>query len=412
MDNIVKISKQTLWQIAGKIVTSITTFIILGIVARNYGEGGTGVFTLALTYLAMFYLLADFGFNAHILGKFQNQDKNEQSLDFRKLLGIRIFWSFLLVFIAVVTLPFWPFSSSQFNISVTFGSFAIVASAVFLTTNLVFQSKLRYDLSIIASSFGTIATLGLVYVFTAFNYSLPFMVFAHFTGWLVIALLALVLVRKFIHSILPVIDINFFYQLVKDSWPIAATLALNVVYFRVDTFILQTFKSSAEVGIYNIAFQVFQTVLVLPTFMMNGFYPVMLESLKIDTKKFFAQIKVAAATLLGISITGVIFTFILAPFITNLLTGGGFAGSSESLQILSLGFPAYFVSSLLMWIMVAKKHYKLMLLIYAAGLVFNFAANYIYIPQFSFIAASWVTVVSEYLILFLQLIVLSLWRAK
>ena len=67
MKILAKITSQTLWQILGKVVTTLSTFIILGLVARNYGEEGTGVFTLALTYLAIFYIFADFGFNAHVL---------------------------------------------------------------------------------------------------------------------------------------------------------------------------------------------------------------------------------------------------------------------------------------------------------------------------------------------------------
>lgn len=67
MKSLVKIFQQTFWQILGKIVTSFSTFIILGLVARNYGKEGTGIFTLVLTYLSIFYILADFGFNAHVL---------------------------------------------------------------------------------------------------------------------------------------------------------------------------------------------------------------------------------------------------------------------------------------------------------------------------------------------------------
>lgn len=403
MDSFIKISKQTLWQVIAKIVTSLSTFLVLGIIARSYGEEGTGTFTLALTYLAIFYLLADFGFNAHILSSFQNLDKVSQSLQFRKLFALRLGWSFLLVLISLLALPFWPFANISFNQAIIYGSLAIIFSSIFVTTNLIFQSKLRYDLSSTAISLGTLFTLGLVYFFAVDNLPLPFLVLAHLLGWMVMGIVGLFLARRYLTNYLPLFDWKFITNLFKDSWPIAATLALNVVYFRVDSFLIATLRSSAEVGIYNIAYSVFQSVLVLPTFIMNSFYPVMLESLNSNTKKFFAQIKVAFALLLGLSISGSIAMWVLSPFIINILTGGGFQGASASLQILSLGFPAYFLSSLLMWLMVAQKKYKLMLAIYAAGLVVNFAANYIYIPQYSFLASSWITVGSEYLILGLQL---------
>ena len=62
-----QVSQQTFWQLLGKAITSLATFIILGMVTRAYGEAQTGVFTLALTYLAFFYLISDFGINAHIV---------------------------------------------------------------------------------------------------------------------------------------------------------------------------------------------------------------------------------------------------------------------------------------------------------------------------------------------------------
>ena len=91
-------------------------------------------------------------------------------------------------------------------------------------------------------------------------------------------------------------------------------------------------------------------------------------------------------------------------WIINIITGGGFTGAAESLRILSLGFPAYFVTALFIWVLVAKKRYKLMLGIYVIGAIFNLLANWLYIPQSSFYAASWITIASEYLILFLQLV--------
>lgn len=71
MQKIIKITQQTGWQLVFKAVTTSSGFIILGIVSRVYGEGGVGNFTLALTYLAFFYVLADFGFNGYILRRLQ-----------------------------------------------------------------------------------------------------------------------------------------------------------------------------------------------------------------------------------------------------------------------------------------------------------------------------------------------------
>jgi len=385
------IFKQTFWQIIGKIITSISTFIILGIIARNYHEAGAGIFTLVLTYLTMFNLLVDFGFNAHVLRKGQWQ--------WNKLFGTRILWSLVLVILAISTLFFWPFANAEFKVAVVFGSLAVVGSAVFITCNLIFQSKLRYDFSVLSSGTGTLIGLLFYILLSSKNYPVAYLLLAHSISWLSIALFSLILVKKYLSKLLPSFDYQYTQSLFKDSWPLAATLALNVVYFRVDSFLLASLKGISEVGIYNVSYSIFQSALVLPTFIMNAYYPLMLKS--------FAKIKIMAIFLAGLSLAGSLLTWIWAPILISVLTGGkGFEGSIQSLQILSLSFPAFFLSSLLMWFFLAKGMYKKMLVIYFFGLVINLGLNSILIQSYSFYGASYVTVISEYLILIMQIFVL------
>lgn len=416
MGKLKKILQQTSWQILGKGVTSFSTFIILGLVTRNYGKEGTGIFTLALTYLAIFYLLADFGFNAHVLKKF-GVEGSEFTNEWKQLLGTRIMWSMVLVVLAVGLLPFWPFGTFLFSESVLFGSLAITLSAVFVTCNLVFQRKLRYDLSILASSLGTLFSLAVFAVLVLLKVEIPFLLFGHLIGWLAIALIALILSSRAISEAIlyglrrlprhfvprndewkPIFDFQYSLQLFKETWPVAATLALNVLYFRADSFLIAYFNSVADVGIYNVAYSVFQSALVLPTFIMNSYYPIMLRGL--GGAKFVGLI------FFGISLLGTGLTLVLSPTIISVLAGKGFEGSITSLQILSLGFPAYFLSSLLMWVLITQGNYKRMFIIYTSGLFLNLAFNFIFIPKYSFIAASWTTVISEYAILLMQVVVL------
>lgn len=409
MDQLFKISKQTAWQILGKLVTSVSTFIILGVVTRNYGQEGTGVFTLSLAYLAMFYLLADFGFNAHVLRKLKVQPldfarserfgKSEKlKVEWRQLLGTRLVWAAVSVILAVGLLSFLPFGSAELSKAIIFGSLAIFGSAIFVTCNLIFQARLRYELSVLASSLGTLASLPIFLILSVYKYPAYFLLLAHFFGWVIIAVLGLALIRKLLKGIKPIFSFDYTYLLFKQSWPIAATLILNIVYFRADSFMIAYFKPIADVGIYNVAYAVFQSVLVLPTFIMNAYYPLMLTSLN--------GVKFVGLSLFALAGFGTLMMTFFAPLILRILTGGGFIGSVQSLQILSLGFPAYFLSALSMWLLVTKGRYKIMLLIYTSGLAFNLILNFIYIPTYSFLAASWITVISEYAIFIMQVFVL------
>ncbi len=400
MDVLYKVSKQTFWQGIGKVVTSVTTIIVLGIVTRTYAEFGTGIFTLALTYLNIFYLLGDFGFNAHVLKQNRSENINSvSSSEWQKLLGTRILWSLVLIVLSIATLPFWSFSSSEFSQAVIVGSLAILGSSIFVTCNLIFQSKLRYDLSVIASSAGILVGLTLYIWLSDQHAPISSLLIAQSVSWLIIAVLSLIFVKKFLTNIFPIFDSYYIKDLFKQSWPIAATLALNVVYFRIDAFLLAFYKGISEVGIYNVAYSVFQSALVIPTFIMNAYYPLMLKS--------FTKVKLVSMLLVGLAFLGTFVTFILADWIINFLTDGRFDNSVQVLQILSLSFPAFFLSALFMWLLVAKGKYKQMFFVYLIGLCINLVLNIIFIPQYSIIGAAWVTVMSEYLILLLQVVVLS-----
>ncbi len=401
MEALAKIFKQTLWQILGKVVTVISSFIVLGAVARIYGEAGTGVFTLTTTYLSLFYLFADFGFNAYILKK-AGEEGHDLKYYLGRLLGVRIIWAIILIIFAVGLLPFLPISTTLLFSAVLFGCFDILASAIFTTSNLIFQAKLRYDLMSVSILLGRSLGLVIFLYFASTKTEIPFLVLSYLSGGMIVSLVSLYFVKKLIKDLNPVFDFSYIKDLFKKTWPIALTLVLNVVYFRVDAFIIAYSKGNTDVGIYNIAYSVFQSALVLPAFIMNSYYPLMLKSLK--------AVKLMGMGLVGLASLGTIFTLLLAPVVIKILTGGGFVGSAQSLQILSLGFPAYFLSALLMWIMITKGQYKTMLGIYAAGLLINLVLNFIYIPQFSFLAASFITVVSEYLIVLLQMFALYWFR--
>lgn len=399
MQKLLKISQQTFWQLLVKLATTISGFIILGLISRNYGKSGVGDFTLALTYLTFFYTLSDFGFNTHVLAKLQ-EPNNKSQIEWRKLLGVRILWSLLLTIIALGILVVLPANFSfDFKLSSIYGSLIILFFALNLTAAAFFQAKLRYDLDIIPTLAGVLASVGFTYFLVKLGLPIYIVILSYLVAWFIHSSGTIMACLKFTKNLLPIFDLNYLKNLFKSTWPLAGTLVLNIIYFRIDSFILANNFGSAEVGLYNIAYQVFQSILVLPVFVMNSFYPLMLEA-----KNF--QVKKPLLGLLGISLIAVVVTYYLSPYLVQMIAGSGFEGSSKSLEVLSLGFPAFFISSLLWWVLVSQKSYKNLLWIYTVGLVFNLVANLIFIPQYGFIAASWITGISEYLILILQVVVL------
>lgn len=401
MELIKKITKQTSWQIFGKIASSASTLIILGLITRNYGKEGTGLYTLATTYLAFFYLAADLGLNGFFLPK---AEKNKDEIS--RLFLFRLFWSILLVFLCNLLLPFLPFSNGIFNELVLIGSLTIIFSSLFQTFNLVFQLRLSYGRSVIASSLGSLTAVPVAYYLVSNQFSVSALALIFVSGWFVNCMVGLLLVNNFYRFRIVTENFRGYTKELISVWPVSLTLLLNTVYFRIDSFILSSAKSFSDVGVYNLAYSVFQALLTVPTFIMNAFYPLMLKELDKGLASFKKIILRACLIMFSIGVLGGILTIVFSPIAVLFLAGKEFSDSVAALKILAFSIPAFFTSAVLIWVFMALKKYHTMLAVYTAGLFANLILNLIYIPKFSYIAASWVTVVSEYLILSLQVVIL------
>ncbi|MDP3733219.1 MAG: oligosaccharide flippase family protein, partial [Candidatus Daviesbacteria bacterium] len=304
MQKIIKIIHQTFWQAVFKVVTTSGGFVILGIVSRNYGEAGLGDLTLALTYLAFFYVLADFGFNGYILGRLQQQNF---SLEWRKLLGVRILWGiFLTILAATLPLIFTP-GLVDFKLAVLVGALTIFLNSLFFTAQALIQVNLKYEYSTWPVFLSAPAGVLLIFYLSSVRAPVYLLTAGYILSWLVYTCLLLALVRRIIKQLSPIFSKKYLVALFQGSFPLAATLFLNVIYFRADAFILSYYKGAADVGVYNLAYQVFQSILVLPTFMMNSYYPMMLQARKTS--------KIAPLGLLFLSLAILLATYYLSPLI-------------------------------------------------------------------------------------------------
>ena len=399
------VSGQTGWQLFGKVLSSLSTLFLLSVISRFYGEFGTGVYTLAITYLAFFNLIADLGMNAYGIRFLERSDDV-----FNKLLSFRFVLSIFLTIFSLVG-AFLFFSDRNVFLAISFGSLSIISSAIYVSANMVFQSKLRYDLSIIGSTLSSFVSALFIIVIIYFIAPVSYLTIGHSIGWILCALVAIFLVRRFL-TLHFIIDRSFIKNMFFENWPVSLTMVLNIVYFRIDTFILSSYRGLTDVGVYNFSYQFFSNALVVPTFMMNALYPLFLKAFKESRSSFFRLLLKASLIMGSVGLFGSILTYFVAPHLLPLIAGEGrFVDSVYVLQILAFSFPAFFLSAVFMWAMVTVSLYKKMFVIYLIGLIVNFILNINIIPTYSYLGAAWVTVICEYLILLSQAIIL-LWYFK
>ena len=470
-----KIAFNTLVQVLGKLISSGSTFLITVLVARRFGVTGFGEFVKITTYVSLFYLIVDFGLNAVVLREIENeklktkniyekakpsnleskchpefisgsnkgilkphtircgarqvQNDNERinlKIIFSNLLGLRIVFALILIFLALAILAFLPFNPltlkgftplSKIGIIILIPT--ILTQAIFASANAVFQKRLRYDLSVIASSVGSFITLALVFLLLKINAPLLLAIISYLVGGLVMAGVALYLSKLLITKSFALLktstirgvpsatsevtkvqnfspySLKLWRSLFVKSLPLGLTLIFNLIYFKADTLILTVFRSTEEVGIYGLARSFFEFPLAIPTFFMNAVYPVLVNSkFEIRNSKL---VKKSAIFLAIFSLLLSVFCYLLSPYLT--LIKSDFAPSILLFRILALYLPVFFLSSLFMWTLIAFGKQKLLVLIYGNAMTINILLNLFFIPRFGYLAAAVILGISELIVL-------------
>ncbi|MEX0616574.1 MAG: oligosaccharide flippase family protein [Candidatus Woykebacteria bacterium] len=401
--DLIKISTNTLSQLVAKSVTTTSTLAITLLVTHNLSKSDWGVFVTITSYVALFYLISDFGLNGIVTRELV---KNEEKISeyFNRLFSLRIVLSVITIFVALAVLSFTN-HSNFIKLGIIISLTTVFTLAVFNSAVAIFQANLRYDQAALADVSGAIITLVLAYLFIISQLSIIFVVVAYVVGGVVRACLSLILVRSQTKQVRLDFDLPSWRQMILASLPIGVTLIFSQVAANIDKQVvyLANYDSSLSLnnelaaGYYGLAYRVFEFGIILPAFFVNSIYPFLIrdqvKDLRLLRENFFkyGKLLVVASFLVTLAV------FFLGSKIV--LIFGDFAPAAEALKILSLSYPFFYLTPLLMWTIITLGREKLLPFVYGFAALVNLAANIYFVPKFGFVAASLITVFTEILIL-------------
>src|SRR3990172_3823142 len=291
-----KVIFNTSAQIFGKVITASTTLLITLLIGRTLGPSGYGEFTKIFVFIGYFYTFCDFGFNNIYIKLAQ---KNAIYL-LRIIVGIRLIFAAVLFLTAVIISFFLPYDpqlaigfSPLVKTGIIIGSLTIFSQALFTTANAYFQKILRYDLSTIAAIIGYSAILAVTVIVTFTEAGILGYVFSYVAGGVVLVACAYFLIFKNSGKIIyPLFTKLVSQKLIRLSYPVGIALVFNLIYFRIDVFILANFRSSYEVGLYGLAYQFFEAALAVPIFFANAIYPLLTKLYRNNKSEFNKQVRI------------------------------------------------------------------------------------------------------------------------
>lgn len=399
-----KIGLNTIYQIIGRFITAFTGLLVTKLIINQLGLTGFGNYQIAVTYVTIFWMLTDFGLNAVVVREMAADPQQENKL-FGSLVTLRTGLSLILAIISSLILIFLPYSD-EIKIAIIIGTVTFFTQGIRGATHGLFQTRLRYELQLLASLLGAVIFLGATFFVLSENPSVIPLVIAFTLGQIIAAIISVYLANH-LSKFYFCLDLNLLKKLAIATIPFGISLLFNLGNFKIDAFLLSILKipnqTNAEVvGIYNVAYKFFEFALIIPTFLMNAIYPIMIRVFEKDFSKFKKLFWQSFATLFSIALLGTILAFILSPFVISLVANlDEFYASVAVLRILMIAAPIFFLSSLLMWTVLTFKDQRVLVRIYALAFLTNLCLNLWLIPKYSFYAAAITTGVSELLILLL-----------
>jgi len=285
----------------------------------------------------------------------------------------------------------------------------ILTQALFATTNIIFQVKLRYDLSTIGLVAGSLATLVFALIAVNQNWGVFWINFGYVLAGLVTFFVNATFVKRLGVKISLSFDADVWKYLFVQALPLGLMFVFSQINFKADSILLSVLplpqkfnlSNTDSVALYSLPYKIFEVSLVLPTFFMNSMYPVFVRHMSAGSKKLKQTFYKSMLVLFGGGLIVGLAGYVLAPIIIKLLGGSEFEASVSVLRILLGGVFLFYLTQPISWLIVTLKKQVYLPIVYFISAAFNLLLNTILIPKYSFYASAYLTWVSEILILIL-----------
>ncbi len=380
-------------------LNKIVAFILFLFLIRFLSPADYGIYTLIWVQLGLLAPLADFGTTSY--GILQPAFKDRQA--FNNLFSLRFVFSTV-----VFVLTFFLAYSFKFNRQLIL--FLLLASPVLFSNafsgSLLILSSLKnkaYLASFLSGGFNLVlASLLIVVLYFSKNLGLVFQ--GIFAVYFLYALVNLYVINKENHGLSFTIRLGEWFKTIKNSLIFVLISFFAGLYFRIDVFLLNFLKGQQAIGVYSAGYKFLDALMFIPASYNIVSIPILNKIFASSKKLFFERIK---RDFVFLSLFGVVFSLSLslfAPFFLRLFLKGDFYSSIAVFQIVIFALPLLMVTSIMLnGLYILKKAYVVIYLFLIQALL-NLGLNLVFIPKYSYIASSYITVVSEIINLLLTVI--------
>lgn len=394
-----KIALNTAVQLIGKAITVVTSILIIAYLARYLGVEGYGDYSTIFAYVGIFGTILDLGLFVTVVREIAKSPLKEREI-LNNMMGLKLFLSLIILGAGYILIFFIPYPAI-----VRQGILIGIVSQLFMSLNQVPLGSFQVNLTMYKATFsdviGRVFLLGIIWWLIQIHADLLSVIWAVTSVNVVVFLINTILISRY-YWLIPSFNWKKWRELFIASLPIGIVMVLGVIYFRVDTLILAGMKGSFAVGVYSAPYKILEVFLAVPSIFMSSVLPVMAIALQQSIKSANHIFQRSFDFLSLIAFPLIAGTIAVATPIIVLIAGSDFQASGPILQILIFTIGGSFLNSVMIYTIMAADQQRRLIRPYIIVTTFNIIANLLFIPQFSYVGAAVITVITELLILIIS----------
>lgn len=391
-----KIAHNTFYQLVSKIISTAIGVAVVSLLSRYLDPEGYGQYTTVIAFLQFFAIIVDFGLYITLTTKIAEAGIDEDKL-VSNVFTIRLMSAILFLGAAPFVALAFPYDPVvKLGIALTSASF------LFITLNQVlwgvFQKHLQMVKISISEVLGRIVLLAGTILAIYLHLDLLWILAAVVAGSFINFLFTYLFVRRMVRLRLR-FDVAGWMDIFRTSWPIALSVVFTLIYFKADTLILQHYHGDVVVGLYGAPYKVLEVLVSFPAMFAGLALPILTRSFNQNDPERFNRVLQKALDFLVITSLPVVFgARFVAERLMVLISGEDFRASGDILRILIIATGIIFVGNLFGNTVVAINKQKPMIFVYFSIAVISVTGYFLFIPEFSYYGAAWMTVVAEGLV--------------
>ncbi len=391
-----RVAANTLVQVAGRAAGLVAGLVTVALLTRELGTDGFGRYGLALSYVAVFAVVADAGLFA-VLVREAARDPRRTDLLVGVALTLRAAAAVVLVGAAVGLALVLPYDGAL-RMAILVAGAGVALNLLANTVIALFNARLRMERAVAAQLAGRLAQVLCVVAVAVLGLGLLGAVGATAVAGLVTFVVALALARG-LARVRPRWDGRAARALLAAALPLGLVLAVNELYFRADTLVIAAVRSEGEVGEYALAYRLLELVVAFPGVFVATVFPVLARLVETDRARLRAVMQRAYDALVAVAVPLAAGGAVVAPGLVALAAGPGFEGAVTPLRLLFAAGALIAVNGLFGFAIIAAGRQLQALWLNVAALALNVGLNVLLVPAYGIVAAAAATVASEVVLL-------------